>query len=65
MRRHKIDLASVTLTEAALREYDAVLLVTDHSRFPYDLIHRTASLIVDSRNAFRSRGFSGPHVVPA
>jgi UDP-N-acetyl-D-glucosamine dehydrogenase len=64
-RRHKIDLASVPLSETSLRQYDAVLLVTDHSRFPYELIHRTASLIVDSRNAFRARGFSGPHVVSA
>jgi len=65
VRRHKIDLASVALSEASVRQYDAVLLVTDHSRFPYDLIHRSASLIVDSRNAFRARGFSGPHVVSA
>ena len=64
-RRHRIDLTSVPLTEGSLREYDAVLLVTDHSRFPYDLIHRSASLIVDSRNAFRARGLSGAHVVPA
>jgi UDP-N-acetyl-D-glucosamine dehydrogenase len=65
VRRHQIDLASVPLTEASLRAYDAVLLVTDHSRFPYELIHRSAPLIVDSRNAFRARGLTGPHVVPA
>ena len=65
VRRHQIDLASVPLTEASLRQYDAVLLVTDHARFPYELIHRNASLIVDSRNAFRARGLLGPHVVPA
>jgi UDP-N-acetyl-D-glucosamine dehydrogenase len=65
VRKHKIDLASVALTESSLREYDAVLLVTDHTRFPYDLIHRSASLIVDSRNAFRARNLTGPHVVPA
>jgi UDP-N-acetyl-D-glucosamine dehydrogenase len=64
-RRHRIDLAAVELSQAALSRYDAVLLVTDHSRFPYDLIHRHAALIVDSRNAFRSRGLGGPHVVPA
>jgi UDP-N-acetyl-D-glucosamine dehydrogenase len=64
-RRHRIDLASVGLTEASVREYDAVLLVTDHSLFPYELIHRHASLIVDSRNAFRGRGLGGAHVVPA
>jgi UDP-N-acetyl-D-glucosamine dehydrogenase len=65
VRRHKIDLASVPLSEATLRQYDAVLLVTDHSHFPYELIHRSASLIVDSRNAFRARGLSGAHVVSA
>ena len=65
VRRHKIDLASVTLTEASVRQYDAVLLVTDHSRFPYELIHRSATLIVDSRNAFRARGLTGPHIVSA
>jgi len=55
----------VALTETSLRQYDAVLLVTDHSRFPYELIHRSATLIVDSRNAFRARGLSGAHVVSA
>jgi UDP-N-acetyl-D-glucosamine dehydrogenase len=64
-RRHRIDLASVPLSEDTVRGYDAVLLVTDHSRFPYELIHRSAALIVDSRNAFRARGLGGPHVVPA
>jgi UDP-N-acetyl-D-glucosamine dehydrogenase len=64
-RRHQLDLMSVALTEAALKEYDAALLVTDHSAFPYELIHRAASLIVDSRNAFRQRGLRGPHVIPA
>jgi len=62
-RRHRLDLASVALTEESLRQYDVALLVTDHSLFPYELIHRSASLIVDSRNAFRARGFTGPHVV--
>ena len=65
VRRHSIDLASVELTESALRQYDVVLLVTDHTRFPYELIFRSASLIVDSRNAFRARGLTGPHVVSA
>jgi UDP-N-acetyl-D-glucosamine dehydrogenase len=64
-RRHRIDLTSVQISETSLAKYDAVLLVTDHSRFPYELIHRAASLIVDSRNAFRARGFTGSHVVPA
>jgi UDP-N-acetyl-D-glucosamine dehydrogenase len=65
VRRHRLDLASVPLTETSLPQYDAVILVTDHTRFPYELIHRHAALIVDSRNAFRGRGLTGPHIVPA
>jgi UDP-N-acetyl-D-glucosamine dehydrogenase len=64
-RRHKLDLASVPLSEASLRGIDAAVLVTDHSAFPYQLIHRAAPLIIDTRNAFRSRGLEGSHVVPA
>jgi UDP-N-acetyl-D-glucosamine dehydrogenase len=64
-RRHKVDLTSVPRTEASLRSFDAAVLVTDHSAFPYELIHRAVPLIVDTRNAFRSRGLQGPHVVPA
>jgi UDP-N-acetyl-D-glucosamine dehydrogenase len=64
-RRHQIDLASVSLTEQSVRQYDALLLVTDHTRFPYEMLHRHAPLIVDSRNAFRARGFVGPNIVSA
>ena len=64
-RRHKLDLASVPLTATSLAGFDAAVLVTDHSAFPYELIHRGAPLIIDTRNAFRPRGLLGTHVVPA
>jgi UDP-N-acetyl-D-glucosamine dehydrogenase len=64
-RRHKLDLASVPLAESSLRSFDAAVLVTDHSAFPYELIHRSVPLIVDTRNAFRARGLRGAHVVSA
>ncbi len=64
-RRHALELESVALAEDSLRRYDAVLLVTDHTDLPYPLIHRAARLIVDTRNAFRSRGLAGPHVISA
>ena len=53
------------LTETPLRSFDVAVLVTDHSAFPYELIHRSVPLIVDTRNAFRSRGLQGSHVVSA
>ena len=51
MRDHKIDLASVPLTEQTIKEHDCVLIVTDHDGIDYDLLGRAASVIVDTRNA--------------
>jgi len=64
-RRHKVELTSVPLTDTSLRTFDAAVLVTDHSVFPYELLHRTLPLIVDTRNALRSRGLHGSHIVLA
>jgi UDP-N-acetyl-D-glucosamine dehydrogenase len=65
MRRHSLALASIPLDGETLRAHDAVLLITDHSAFPYSLIHESVPLIVDSRHAFRRRGLVGDHVVSA
>jgi UDP-N-acetyl-D-glucosamine dehydrogenase len=65
MRRYSITLTSTPLTEEAVSSFDAVVLTTDHSNLPYEMIHRCARLIVDSRNGFRKRGLRGPHVVLA
>jgi len=65
VRRHKLEMESVPLTEDSVKKYDAVLVATDHSAFPYEMIHNVASLILDSRNAFRQRGLAGEHVIMA
>lgn len=65
VRSHALDLESVPLTAESVRQYDAVVVATDHSAFPYELIYREAPFIVDSRNAFRRRGFTGPRVIGA
>lgn len=53
---------SVPLTEAALREADCVVIVTDHTAFDYRLIADNASLIVDTRNALKSLQTAPPSV---
>lgn len=53
MREHYFDLSSQPLTPENLAAYDAVVLATDHDRFDYALIKRSARLIVDSRGKFR------------
>ena len=64
-RRHALEMKSVNLTPETVKRYDAVVLVTDHTAFPYALVHDAAQLIVDSRNAFRRHGLSGDHVYRA
>jgi UDP-N-acetyl-D-glucosamine dehydrogenase len=65
MRNYHFRADSVELTPDAVRGYDAVVLVTDHSTFPYAAVHESASLIIDTRNAFGQRGLAGAHVVRA
>ncbi len=65
VRRHHLELASVSLTAENLRAYDAVILATDHSSFPYELMFKHATLIVDSHNVFQRKGLIGPQIVKA
>ncbi len=51
MRRYDFQLESVALTAQTLSEYDAVVIVTDHSSYDYDFIVRNARLVIDTRNA--------------
>ena len=53
MRGHSFDLASVELTAETVAGYDAVMLLTDHSDFDYELIRRNSSILVDTRGRFR------------
>lgn len=62
-RHHpNIDMESIQLTEAALKEADLVLLLTDHSNFDYPFIERHAGCIIDTRNAFERNGIKSPKI---
>lgn len=54
-------LRSTDLTPEVLQAQDCVVVLTDHSQFPYDLIVAHSSLIVDSRNALSM--FFDPHIL--
>ncbi|MBH74270.1 MAG: UDP-N-acetyl-D-glucosamine dehydrogenase [Dehalococcoidia bacterium] len=56
---------SLHLTKKDLGMFDLVILITDHSSFPYQLIHEHSTLIIDTRNAFRRNNFIGDHVIQA
>ena len=62
MRKWKFEMDSVPLTEATVRAYDAVLIVTNHKAVDYGLLAREARLVVDSRNALARHDVRGVYV---
>jgi len=64
-RKYKYDMKSVNLTKEKIRSYDLVVLSTDHSIFDYKMIAANAKLVVDSRNAFETRGIKGKNIFKA
>lgn len=56
---------SVELTEAALKDFDAVVVATDHDAIDYQAIADHAHLIVDTRNVFGRLGLARETVVKA
>ena len=51
MRMYDLKMASVPVTEKALKRYDCVVIATDHSCYDYEFVAKNAQLIVDTRNA--------------
>lgn len=56
---------SVELTEAALKDFDAVVVATDHDAIDYQTIADHAPLIVDTRNVFGRLGLDRETVLKA
>ncbi|HET6312240.1 MAG TPA: nucleotide sugar dehydrogenase [Chloroflexia bacterium] len=46
-----LEMASVTDLEAALQDNDCTMIVTDHSSYDWDMVHRHARVLVDTRHA--------------
>ncbi len=55
MREHDFDLSSVDLSPETLAGFDAVILLTDHSDFDYDMIKQHAPILIDTRGKFRGQ----------
>ena len=50
-----LSLKSLPLSEEMLREYDAVIITTDHSVVDYEWVAAHSFLIIDTRNALQSK----------
>ncbi len=64
-RKYDFGLTSTPLTAQALKNYDAVVVATDHTALDYDLVFREAQLVVDARGVARRLGYAGDNVVAA
>src|SRR5262245_20173047 len=55
----RCDVSAVELTRGSIRQYDCLVIITDHKTFDYEAMVAEADLIVDTRNAIRK---PAPHV---
>ena len=55
----RVDIRAVEFSRGMLRQYDCVVIITDHKTLDYDVIAAEAELIVDTRNAIKK---PHPHV---
>lgn len=53
MRRHQFTLCSTALSAEVLRDFDAVILATDHDAFDYTMIKDHSQLLIDTRGRFQ------------
>lgn len=53
MREHAFDLSSVSLTPEILAQFDAAILLTNHTDFDYEMIKKHAKVLVDTRGVYR------------
>jgi UDP-N-acetyl-D-glucosamine dehydrogenase len=55
IKLNDIELESLTdITSKIIKEYDLVIITTDHSVFDYEIICRNSKIVVDTRNACKN-----------
>ena len=55
----------IEINATSVAAYDAIVVTTDHDSVDYALVQRHARLIIDTRNAFGSRGLQASNIVKA
>lgn len=64
-RKYNFDMNSVELNAASLKQYDLVVLATDHDDFDYELVANNSAIVVDTRNAFHKKGIENKNIYKA
>ncbi len=64
-RKYNFGLSSVELTPETIKQFDVVVVSTDHDNVDYKTIFENANLILDTRNVFARLNFTDGHVYKA
>ncbi len=55
MRRYSFNMDSIDVTSENIKQYDCIVVGTDHVDFDYKMIRENAKLIVDTRGMYRGK----------
>ncbi len=61
----EINLKSLPLTPENIKNFDAVIITTDHDNVDYKLVSQYAPLIIDTRNALVAKGLKNQNTISA
>ena len=58
-------MSSISVTNAILQSYEAIVVCTDHDVVDYKAVIENSNLIIDTRNVFKNKNLEGDNVVKA
>jgi len=61
-RKYELNLQSIGLEEVEDDEYDAAVIITDHSNIDYQLVLKKAKIVIDTRNALKQKGIKSDKI---
>ena len=57
LRNHDLSMKSIKINSKKIKEFDAVILVTDHDKLNYKILKKYSNLLVDTRGVIK-KGYS-------
>ena len=52
-RKHKINLTSIKINKKNIKNFDAIIVLTDHDNVNYNLVKNNSKIIFDSRGIYK------------
>ena len=61
-RKYELTLQSVIMEEVEEKQYDAAVIITNHSNIDYHLVLKKAKIVIDTRNALKQKGIKSDKI---